>query len=118
MTGPSNRDEATNAEPVPQAARPVGSGAEPAWRAVSATGDAEYGEPVAERAAADRAFATSADSPLESDVTQHIPSLTPGRADDEQPANPSDTGAEPDPGAGVPDADPDQDLAAGPPDGR
>ena len=108
---PAPRPDATPAlliarEPVPQAARRVGTGTDPAWRAVSATGDAEYGAPVAERATADRAFATSADTPLESDVNQQIPPLTPG-AD-----------AQPEEESGVPDADPDEDLAAGPPDGR
>lgn len=92
----SNPDEATNSEPVPQAARPAGSRPDSDWTAVSATGDAEYGEPAAERSTDDRAFATSADTPLESDVNQHIP--------DEQ--------------FGVPDATPSEDLAEGPPDGR
>jgi len=109
MAGPSNPDEATNTEatnteatkpePVPQAARPTGSRPDSDWTAVSGTGDAEYGEPVAERGTADRAFATSADSPLESDVNQRIPAPDPQEY-------------------GVPDATPSEDLAEGPPDGR
>lgn len=103
MAQPSNPDEATNTEPVPQAARPVGSRPDSDWTAVSGAGDAEYGEPAAERNTPDRAFATSADSPLESDITQRIPETDPDRSGDD---------------LGVPDADPSEDLAEGPPDGR
>jgi len=92
MAEPSNPDEAANTEPVPQPARPVGSRPDSDWTAVSGTGDAEYGEPAAERSTPDRAFATSADSPLESDINQRIPEADPDR--------------------------PSEDLAEGPPDGR
>jgi len=102
MAEPSNPDEAVNTEPVPQAARPVGSRPDSDWTAVSGTGDAEYGEPAAERGGSERGFATSLDSPLESDVNQlHVPPEQ--DADDE---------------LGVPDAVPAEDLAEGPPDGR
>jgi hypothetical protein len=89
MAEPSNPDKAANTEPV---ARPVGSRPDSDWTAVSGTGDAEYGEPAAERSTPDRAFATSADSPLESDINQRIPEADPDR--------------------------PSEDLAEGPPDGR
>jgi hypothetical protein len=101
MAEPSNPDEATNTAPVPQPARPVGSRPDSEWTAVSGTGDAEYGEPAAERNTPDRAFATSADSPLESDINQRIPDPAPAAED-----------------VGVPDAEPSEDLAEGPPDGR
>lgn len=102
MAEPSNPDEATNTEPVPQAARPVGSRPDSNWTAVSGTGDAEYGEPAAERGGSERGFATSADSPLESDLNQRMDPPEPAEADE----------------LGVPDAAPAEDLAEGPPDGR
>lgn len=112
----SNPDEATNSEPVPQAARPAGSRPDSDWTAISATGDAEYGEPAAERGTEDRAFATSADTPLESDVNQRIPAPDPAEADR---AAQSAAGEEfPAEALGVPDATPSEDLAEGPPDGR
>jgi hypothetical protein len=142
MAGPSNPDEATNTEPVPQAARPTGSRPDSDWTAVSGTGDAEYGEPVAERDTADRGFSTSYDTPLESDVNQRIPAPDPSAAEraahssaGENPTSgddlESDAELESDPQLdggtdadfpadelGVPDATPSEDLAEGPPDGR
>jgi len=117
---PSNRDEALNEEPVPQAARPIGAGPGTAWHAVSGTGDAEYGEPVAERNDAARAFATSADTPLESDLTQGVPPTEPGTAEPGTTGLPAGDPAAQFPAEerGVPDAEPDEDLAEGPPDGR
>ena len=113
MAEPSNPDEAVNTEPVPQAARPVGSRPDSDWTAVSGTGDAEYGTPVAEHGGSqhggsqhggsERGFATSVDTPLESDINQRLVPPEPGGADDE---------------LGVPDAVPAEDLAEGPPDGR
>jgi hypothetical protein len=102
MAEPSNPDEAVNTEPVPQAARPVGSRPDSDWTAVSGTGDAEYGAPAAERGDSERGFATSIDTPLESDINQRLVPPEPGAADD----------------LGVPDAVPAEDLAEGPPDGR
>ncbi|MFL6162508.1 MAG: hypothetical protein ACJ74U_09775 [Jatrophihabitantaceae bacterium] len=113
MAGPSNPDEATNTEPVPQAARPAGSRTESAWTAVSGSGDAEYGEPAAERDGSDRAFATSADTPLESDVNQQGPAGVRQGSGDVAAGY-----GEVDDGLGVPDAVPAEDLAEGPPDGR
>ena len=110
MAEPRNPDEATNTEPVPPAARPVGSRPDSDWTAISGTGDAEYGEPAAERNTPDRAFASSADSPLESDINQRIPAAEPA-AGAEEPGVPDSE-------LGVPDADPSEDLAEGPPDGR
>jgi hypothetical protein len=126
MAEPSNPDEALNTEPVPQAARQVGSRPDSEWTAVSGTGDAEHGEPVAERNTADRAFATSADSPLESDINQRIPSLDPAGADPAAAEGAAQAaGLDPAAGSeesagelGVPDAMPSEDLAEGPPDGR
>jgi hypothetical protein len=140
MAGPSNPDEARNTEPVPQAARPTGSRPDSDWTAVSGTGDAEYGEPVAERNTGDRAFSTSADTPLESDVNQRIPAPDPAAAEQaarssagENPTSGDDlesdaelhSDAAPNSDAyfpagelGVPDATPSEDLAEGPPDGR
>ena len=96
--------------------------------------------------AADRAFSTSADTPLESDVNQRIPAPDPAAAEraarssaGENPTSSDDleSGAEPTGDAapnsdavltietdfpadelGVPDATPSEDLAEGPPDGR
>lgn len=83
MTEPSNPDEATSTAPVPQPARPVGSRPDSDWTAISGTGDAEYGAPAAERSAPDRGFASSADSPLESDINQRLPEANPDRSGDE-----------------------------------
>jgi hypothetical protein len=140
MAGPSNSDEATNTEPVPQAARPAGSRPDSDWTAVSGTGDAEHGEPVAERNTADRAFSTSADTPLESDVNQRIPAPDPAAAEraarssaGENPTGNDDLASNAGPNTdaelntdadfpadelSVPDATPSEDLAEGPPDGR
>jgi hypothetical protein len=128
MAGPSNPDEAINTEAVPQAARPTGSRPDSDWTAVSGVGDAEYGEPVAERNTADRAFATSADTPLESDINQRIPAPDPDEAEraaqsaadgNAISADDLETGDElPAEAFGVPDATPSEDLAEGPPDGR
>jgi hypothetical protein len=108
MAEPSNPDEAVNTEPVPQAARPVGSRPDSDWTAVSGTGDAEYGTPAAERGGSEhggseRDFATSVDTPLESDINQRLVPPEPGGADDE---------------LGVRRSGPAEDLAEGPPDGR
>ncbi len=122
MAEPSNPDEATNTESVPQPARPAGSRPDSDWTAVSGTGDAEYGEPAAERGTADRGFATSADSPLESDVNQRIPAPDPATAEraarsaaGDDPMGNTELPAEE---FGVPGADPSDDLSEGPPDGR
>ncbi|HEU5271705.1 MAG TPA: hypothetical protein VFU36_17400 [Jatrophihabitans sp.] len=109
MAEPRDSAESINDEPVPQPARPVGSRPDSDWTAVSGSGDAEYGEPAAERDAPDRPFATSADSPLDSDINRRIPAADPvaaaeearSAADDELPGGtnrPAETG--------VPDADP------------
>jgi len=120
--------ESVNDEAVPQPARPVGSRPDSDWTAVSGTGDAEYGTPTAERATPDRPFATSADSALDSGVNRRIPAADPesaeqearAAADDQLPGGTNLTAEEAEDAedAGVPDAEPDEDLAAGPPDGR
>lgn len=120
MAEPRDSGGSINDDPVPQPARPVGSRPDSDWTAVSGTGDAEYGQPVAEDDAPDRSFATSADSALDGDINRRIPAADPAAAaeearsaaDDELPGgtNLAETG--------VPDADPSEDLAAGPPDGR
>jgi hypothetical protein len=42
------------------------------WAAKSATGEAEFVEPPAERTDAERPFTSSEDSPLESDINQRV----------------------------------------------
>lgn len=122
MAEPTDPTEAINDGPVPQPGRPVGSRPDSDWTAVSGTGDAEYGQPAAERTGADRPFATSADSALDSDLNRRIPAAdsataaqdAQSAAEDQLPGG-SERAAEQ---SGVPDADPSEDLAAGPPDGR
>ena len=122
MAEPTDPTEAISDEPVPQPARPVGSRPDSDWTAVSGTGDAEYGQPAAERNGAGRAFATSADSPLDTDINRRIPAADSATAAqdaqsaaEDQPPGGSQRAAEQ---SGGPDADPSEDLAAGPPDGR